>query len=302
MAKDLDAATQASDDPKAEATKAPVAEAPPAESPPDAPAPAPSTPADGEPVKKRKRTPGKSPTRGKKLRQHLKGVDQKVRALGALPVKTAVMELKKFKAERMALRKKRKGFDETVEIHMNLGIDSTQSDQMVRGSIGLPHGIGKSVRVLVFCQGENIEKAKAAGAVMAGAADVIEKIVKENFLDFDVALATQDMMGQVARLGKQLGPRGLMPTPKAGTVIPANGDVAAAVKEFQAGKVEYRSDKCGQIHCGVGKMSFDDQKLVENITTFVEAVRHAKPPGVKGNFINGVVLSATMCPGIRVAI
>jgi large subunit ribosomal protein L1 len=308
MAKKTDAATQAAEDPQAEATKAPVAETTPADAQPlETPGePTPSTPSapssEGEPGKKRKKTPGKSPHRGKKLRQHLKGVEQKIRAMGALPVKTAVSELKKVKAERMNLRKERKGFDETVELHMNLGIDSTQSDQMVRGAIGLPHGIGKTVRVLVFCQGDNVAKAKAAGAVMAGSTDVIEKITNENFLDFDVAIATQDMMGQVARLGKQLGPRGLMPTPKAGTVIPANADVAAAVKEFQAGKVEYRSDKTGQIHAGVGKMSFDEDKLIENITVFVEAVRAAKPSGVKGNFINGVVLSATMCPGIRVSV
>src|SRR5262245_49674422 len=185
---------------------------------------------------------------------------------------------------------------------MNLGIDAAQSDQMVRGSVGLPHGIGKSVRVAVFTQGANVEKAKAAGADFVGAADLIEKITKENFLDFDVAIATQDMMGQVSRLGKVLGPRGLMPTPKAGTVVPATGDVAQAVKEFKAGKVEYRSDKTGQIHAGVGKMSFDEQKLVDNINVFVEQVRAAKPSGVKGNVINGVVLSATMSPGIRLAI
>ena len=125
---------------------------------------------------------------------------------------------------------------------------------------------------------------------------------KENFLEFDVALATQDMMGKVSRLGKVLGPRGLMPTPKAGTVVPATGDLAAAVREFKAGKVEYRSDKTGQIHAGVGKMSFDEDKLVENINAFVEQVRSVKPSGVKGNFINGVVLSATMSPGIRLAL
>jgi len=301
MAKEIDAATQAEETPQAEATMTAVDETP-SEAPATVSTSAPKPAETGEPVKKRKRTPGKSPHRGKKLRQHLKSVEQKVRAMGALPLKTAVVELKKFKAERMALRKNKKGFDETVEIHMNLGIDSTQSDQMVRGSIGLPHGIGKSVRVLVFCQGTNVEKALAAGAVLAGSADVIEKITKENFLDFDVALATQDMMGQVARLGKVLGPRGLMPTPKAGTVVAANADIAAAVREFQAGKVEYRSDKTGQVHSGVGKMSFDEDKLVENIRTFVEAVRGAKPAGIKGNFINGIVLSATMCPGIRVSI
>jgi large subunit ribosomal protein L1 len=304
---DIDAATQAAELPQAEATMAPATDAIPADTaaPEGAPATsAPSTPSadTGEPAKKRKKTPGKSPTRGKKLKKHLSDVEKKVRAMGAVPVKAAVTELKKIRSERMALRKTKKGFDETVEIHMNLGIDSTQSDQMVRGAIGLPHGIGKSVRVLVFCQGENAAKALAAGAVLAGSTDVIEKITKENFLDFDVAIATQDMMGQVSRLGKVLGPRGLMPTPKAGTVIPANADVAAAVKEFQAGKVEYRSDKTGQIHAGVGKMSFDETKLIENISVFVEAVRGAKPSGVKGNFILGVVLSATQCPGIRVSI
>ena len=153
----------------------------------------------------------------------------------------------------------------------------------------------------MFCQGDNLAKAKVAGADHVGGSDLVEKVQKEGFLDFDVAIATQDMMGQVSRLGKVLGPRGLMPTPKAGTVVSAGGDIAAAVKEFKAGKVEYRSDKTGQIHAGVGKMSFDDQKLIENITTFVETVRAAKPSGVKGNYINGVVLSATMCPGIRMA-
>ena len=241
---------------------------------------------------KKKKRAGKSPRKGKKLRNHLKNIDQKVRALAALPIKQAVTMLKGFKKAK---------FDETVEVHINLGIDSTQSDQMVRGSVALPNGIGKSVRVAVFCQGDNVAKAKAAGADHVGGSDLVEKVQKEGFLDFDVAIATQDMMGQVSRLGKVLGPRGLMPTPKAGTVVSAGGDIASAVKEFKAGKVEYRSDKTGQIHAGVGKMSFDEQKLVENITTFVETVRAAKPSGVKGNYINGVVLSATMCPGIRMA-
>ncbi|HSQ54879.1 MAG TPA: 50S ribosomal protein L1 [Gemmata sp.] len=240
-----------------------------------------------------KKKPGVPPRRGKKLRNHLKNVEKRLREAGAMPLKQAVAELKKHK---------RAKFDETVEIHINTGIDVTQSDQMVRGAIPLPHGIGKSVRVAVFAQGENVAKAKSAGADVVGGADLVEKVQKENFLDFDVAIATQDMMAQVSRLGKVLGPRGLMPTPKAGTVVPASGDLAAAVKDFKAGKVEYRSDKTGQIHAGVGKMSFDEQKLVDNITTFVEQVRSAKPSGVKGNFINGVVLSATMSPGVRVAI
>ena len=240
-----------------------------------------------------KKKPGVPPRRGKKLRNHLKNVEKRLREAGAMPLKQAVAELKKHK---------RAKFDETVEIHINTGIDVTQSDQMVRGAIPLPHGTGKSVRVAVFAQGENVAKAKSAGADIVGGADLVEKVQKENFLDFDVAIATQDMMAQVSRLGKVLGPRGLMPTPKAGTVVPASGDLAAAVKDFKAGKVEYRSDKTGQIHAGVGKMSFDEQKLVDNITTFVEQVRSAKPSGVKGNFINGVVLSATMSPGVRVAI
>jgi large subunit ribosomal protein L1 len=197
---------------------------------------------------------------------------------------------------------KRAKFDETVEVHINLGIDPTQSDQMIRGAIPLPHGIGKSVRVAVFAQGDNVEKAKSAGADVVGGDDLIERVSKEGFLEFDVAIATQDMMGKVSRLGKILGPRNLMPTPKAGTVVPASGDLAAAVRDFKAGKVEYRSDKTGQIHAGVGKMSFDEQKLVENIVAFVDQVRSVKPSGVKGNFINGVVVSATMSPGIKLSI
>jgi large subunit ribosomal protein L1 len=291
--------------PAAEPTATPAATATPA-TPPPAPAAAPapegataetkSTEGKGEaalPSTGPKKKPGVPPRRGKKLRNHLKNVEKKIRETGPVPLKQAVAELKRLK---------RAKFDETVEIHINLGIDVTQSDQMVRGAIPLPHGIGKSVRVAVFAQGDNVAKAKGAGADHVGGADLVEKITKENFLDFDVAIATQDMMAMVSRLGKVLGPRGLMPTPKAGTVVPATGDLAAAVKEFKAGKVEYRSDKTGQIHAGVGKMSFDDQKLVDNITVFVEQVRSAKPAGVKGNFINGVVLSATMSPGIRLAI
>lgn len=267
-----------------------------------APAPGDSAAAPGEkaespqaaiPEAKRTKKPGIPPRRGKKLRNHLKNLEKRLREAGPVGVRAAVAELKKLK---------RAKFDETVEVHINLGIDTTQSDQMVRGAIPLPHGIGKTVRVAVFAQGENVAKAKAAGADVVGGADLVEKIQKEGFLEFDVAIATQDMMGQVSRLGKVLGPRGLMPTPKAGTVVPATGDLGAAVKDFKAGKVEYRSDKTGQIHAGVGKMSFDEDKLVANIQVFVDQVRSAKPSGVKGNFINGVVLSATMSPGIRVSI
>jgi large subunit ribosomal protein L1 len=210
-----------------------------------------------------------------------------------VPVKRAIGLLKQAK---------RTKFDETVDVHMSLGIDPTQNDQMVRGSVPLPHGIGKSVRVLVFCQGENVAKAKEAGADYAGGDDLIKKIQQEGWLEFDVALATQDMMGMVSRLGKVLGPRGLMPTPKAGTVITAGGDVAAGVREFKAGKVEFRADKGGNVHAGVGKMSFDDDKLVVNITTFVDQVRAVKPAGVKGNYVKSITVSATMSPGIRVTV
>jgi large subunit ribosomal protein L1 len=277
----------------APAAATPPAAAPVAAEPGAKPAAAPAAKAVEADAPRRKKKPGVAPPRGKKLRSHLRNLEKKVKDAGVVSVKQAVTLLKQMK---------RAKFDETIEIHMNLGIDSTQSDQMVRGTVPLPHGIGKSVRVVVFCQGDNIAKAKAAGAEAAGGAELVEKIQKENWTDFDVAITTQDLMPQVARLGKVLGPRGLMPTPKAGTVIPASADVAAAVKEFKAGKVEYRSDKTGQIHAGVGKMSFDEAKLLENITTFIEAVRGAKPSGVKGNYINGVVLSATMSPGILVSI
>ena len=249
--------------------------------------------ADAADTPKKKKKPGVAPRRGKKLRSHLRNIEKKVGDAGTPNLKAAVALLKQVK---------RAKFDETVELHINLGIDASQSDQAVRGTVSLPHGIGKSVRVAVFCQGDKIAQAKAAGADVAGGADLVEKVQKENFLDFDVAITTQDMMPQVAKLGKVLGPRGLMPTPKAGTVVPATADIAAVVKEFKAGKVEYRADKTGQVHCGVGKMSFSEDKLVDNINTLMDAVRAAKPSGVKGNYINGVVLSATMSPGIRVSI
>jgi large subunit ribosomal protein L1 len=172
---------------------------------------------------------------------------------------------------------------------------------MVRGSVPLPHGIGKAVRVVVFCQGDNVAKAKEAGAEYAGGDDLVKKI-QGGWLDFDVALATQDMMGLASRLGKILGPRGLMPTPKAGTVVTAGGDVAAAVREFKAGKVEYRADKGGNVHAGVGKLSFDETKLVENIMAFVDQIRSVKPSGVKGNYVKSITLSATMSPGIPVSV
>lgn len=257
-----------------------------------APAAAPATPAaPQESTKKKGRLPGKPPRRGKKLRNQLKQQQQKIAKEGPVPLKRALQVLKGLKKAK---------FDETVEVHMSLGIDPTQSDQMIRGSVPLPHGVGKSVRVLVFCQGDNVAKAKDAGADHAGSDDLIKKIQGEGWMEFDVALATQDMMGQVSRLGKVLGPRGLMPTPKAGTVIPAGQDVSGTVREFKAGKVEYRSDKGGNVHAGVGKLSFDDEKLAANITTFVDQIRAVKPSGVKGNYIRSITLSATMTPGVPV--
>ena len=276
------------------AETAPVAAVEPASAAVDTPkAPTPTKGTQLEDGPKKKKAAGVPPRRGKKLRNHLKNVEKKLREVGTVPVKQALAELKKLK---------RAKFDETIEVHINLGIDVTQSDQMVRGAIPLPHGIGKVRKVAVFAQGDNVAKAKEAGADFVGGADLVEKVQKENFLDFDVAIATQDMMGQVSRLGKVLGPRGLMPTPKAGTVVPVNGDLGATVREFKAGKVEYRSDKTGQIHAGVGKMSFDDEKLAANIGVFVETVRAAKPSGVKGVFVLGVTISATMSPGIRVTV
>ncbi len=241
--------------------------------------------------KKKKKKPGIPPAKGKKLRNHLKNQLQKIEKEGPVAIKRAVQMLKQTK---------RAKFDETVEIHMSLHVDTTQSDQLVRGTVPLPHGIGKTVRVVVFCQGDNVGKAKEAGADFAGSDDLIEKITKEGYLDFDVALATQDLMGKVSRLGKVLGPRGLMPTPKAGTVI--TGDVATAVKDFKAGKVEYRTDKGGNVHAGVGKISFDDEKLAANIQVFVDAIRAAKPSGVKGNYVQSITVCSTMSPGIPVAI
>src|SRR5262249_14692940 len=265
------------------APAAPAGEAPPA---------APAAPSPDTPTKKKGQQPGIPPRRGKKLRNQIKQQVQKIAKEGAVPLRRALQVLKGLK---------RAKFDETVEVHMSLGIDSTQSDQMIRGAVPLPHGLGKPKRVLVFCQGDNVGKAKDAGADFAGSDEFIKKIQTEGWLEFDVALATQDMMGQVSRLGKVLGPRGLMPTPKAGTVVPAGGDIAQAVREFKAGKVEYRSDKGGNVHAGIGKMSFDEEKLVANITAFVDQIKAAKPTGVKGNYVKSITVSATMSPGVPVS-
>lgn len=276
--------------PRAAKAKAPKAAETAAQAQPEAAAEA--VPASAGPsVKKRGQQPGKPPRRGKKLRNKIKNDFQKVAKVGPSPLKQALALLKQVK---------RAKFDETVEVHMSLGIDTTQSDQMIRGSVPLPHGLGKVKRVVVFCQGDNVAKARDAGADFVGGDELVEKVQKEGWLDFDVALATQDMMGKVSRLGKVLGPRGLMPTPKAGTVITANQDVAQAVREQKAGKVEYRADKGGNVHAGVGKMSFEDDKLAANITAFVEQVRAAKPSGVKGNYVKSITVAGTMTPGVPV--
>ncbi len=187
-------------------------------------------------------------------------------------------------------------FNQTVEVSTNLGIDPRQSDQNVRGSVALPHGIGKNVRVAVFAQGDNVEKATAAGADIVGADDLAQK-VKAGFMDFDVALATPDMMGVVGPLGRVLGPRGLMPSPRSGTVAT---DIASAVREFKAGKIEFRNDKGGNVAAPVGKLNFSEIQLVENIQTFLNHLRTLKPSAAKGTYIRSITISATMSPGIRV--
>ena len=189
-------------------------------------------------------------------------------------------------------------FDETIEVHIRLGVDSRHADQQVRGAVVLPNGTGKKVRVCVFCKPEKEEAAKAAGADYVGAEDLVEKITKENWMDFDVVIASPDMMGLVGRLGKVLGPRGLMPNPTAGTVAP---DVAKAVTEAKAGKIEYRLDKTNIIHCPIGKASFGPEKLDANLNTLLEAVAKAKPAAAKGTYIKSCVVSSTMGVGIPVS-
>jgi large subunit ribosomal protein L1 len=188
-------------------------------------------------------------------------------------------------------------FDETIEIHIRLGVDSRHADQQVRGAVVLPNGTGKSVKVLVFAKGDNVEKAKEAGADYVGGLEYAEKIQKENWFDFDVVIASPDMMGTIGRLGKVLGPKGLMPSPKAGTVTP---DVARAVREAKAGKIEYRLDKTNIIHCPIGKASFGAEKLQANFDTLVGAVVKAKPAACKGQYIRSCVIASTMGPGIKI--
>ena len=187
-------------------------------------------------------------------------------------------------------------FDETIELHVKLGVDSRHADQQVRGAIVLPHGTGKTQRVLVFAKGDKAEAAKAAGADFVGEMDLVEKIQKENWFDYDVVVASPDMMGVVGRLGKVLGPKGLMPSPKAGTVTP---DVAKAVQEVKAGKIEYRLDKTNIIHCPIGKVSFGPEKLTENYNALMGAIVKAKPASAKGQYIRSCVAASTMGPGVK---
>ena len=222
--------------------------------------------------------------RGKKYQDSAKQIDRSVQyevadAL-ALVCKTATAK-----------------FDETVEIHVKLGVDSRHADQQVRGAIVLPNGTGKTRKVLVFAKDDKAEDALAAGADYVGGMDMVEKITKENWFDFDVVVASPDMMGLVGRLGKVLGPKGLMPSPKAGTVTP---NVAQAVKEVKAGKIEYRLDKTNIIHCPIGKVSFGPEKLQENMDALVGAIVKAKPAAAKGQYIKSCVVASTMGPGVKV--
>ncbi|HJH62362.1 MAG TPA: 50S ribosomal protein L1 [Firmicutes bacterium] len=188
-------------------------------------------------------------------------------------------------------------FDETVELHVKLGVDSRHADQQVRGAIVLPHGTGKTSRVLVFAKGDKADEARAAGADFVGDMDLVDRIQKENWFDFDVVVATPDMMGTVGRLGKVLGPKGLMPSPKAGTVTP---NVTQAVNEIKAGKVEYRLDKTNIIHCPIGKVSFGAEKLSDNLNALMGAIVRAKPAAAKGQYVKSCVAASTMGPGVKI--
>lgn len=223
-----------------------------------------------------------------KTTKAMKAMSAKSNGKTPLPLTQAVDTLKQFKARK---------FDQSVEIHMNLGIDPTQADQLVRGSVVLPHGIGRIQRVVVFAKGDLAKAAEAAGADVVGAEE-LSKRIKEGWTEFDVCIATPDMMGVVGPLGKVLGPRGLMPSPRAGTVTT---DVDRVVKEYKAGKVEFRNDKGGNLHAVVGKLSFDAKKLEENIAAFLAYVHSLKPNTVRGTYVKSVAICATMSPSVRVA-
>lgn len=225
-------------------------------------------------------------TQGKKFRKVESNVDRK--KLYALDD-----AVKLVKSNAAAMGRK---FDESLEIAMNLGVDPRMSDQIVRGMVQLPHGTGKTIRVAVFAKGEKADAAKAAGADVIGAEELGEKIAA-GFQDFDRVIATPDMMGVVGKLGKVLGPRGLMPNPKLGTVTP---NVAEAIKAAKAGSIEFRAEKAGIVHAGIGKVSFSEKQLIENARAFVSAITKARPAGVKGNYINRVAVASTMGPGVKV--
>lgn len=197
----------------------------------------------------------------------------------------------------LAVASKTAKFDETVEVHVRLGVDSRHADQQVRGAVILPNGTGKDVRVLVFAKGDKVDAAKEAGADILGDTDTVAKIMNEGWMDFDVVIATPDMMGTIGRLGKVLGPRGLMPSPKAGTVTM---DVAKAVEEAKAGKIEYRLDKTNIIHCPIGKVSFGAEKVKENFDALLDAIVKAKPESAKGQYIKSCVVATTMGPGVKI--
>ena len=218
----------------------------------------------------------------------MRALAEKVPGKTPLPVDEAVAILKTFNNTK---------FDQTVEIAIRLGIDPKQADQLVRGSIVLPHGIGKSLRVVVFAKGDKVDEARGAGADEVGGAELAEKI-KGGWTEFDVCIAAPDMMGVVGPLGKILGPRGLMPSPRAGTVTP---DVAKTIREYKAGKVEFRNDAGGIIHAVVGRLSFDQQKLAENVRAFIGHILALKPAAVRGQYVKGIAISATMSPSVRVA-
>lgn len=201
----------------------------------------------------------------------------------------AIKAVKSFKAPK---------FDQSVEVCVHLGIDPRQADQQLRGSIAMPNGVGKSARVVCFCQEDKVEGAKAAGAIEAGGEDLVQK-VKDGWMEFDVAVASPDMMRVVSALGRTLGPKGLMPSPKAGTVTP---DVVTAVKEYAAGKLEYRNDAGGNVHCIIGKMSFSESDLLENLEFFLDIIEKVRPNAVKGHYLKKCTLSGTMTPGIQIAI
>ena len=222
-----------------------------------------------------------------KQSKRIKALVAKASGDEAMPLDEAVKLLKTFDNTK---------FDQSVEVAMRLGVDPKQADQIVRSSIVLPHGLGRTLRVIVFAKGDKIEEATEAGADEVGGNELADRI-KDGWTDFDVCIAAPDMMGIVGPLGRVLGPRGLMPSPRAGTVTP---DIAKVVKEYKAGKVEFRNDKDGNVHAVVGKLSFDQPNLTENIRTFIEHVISLKPLAVKGQYIKGIAISATMSPGLRI--